>query len=84
MQTVDHPYLSIFPDLVKNMVEFPDDVYCVNTQDERGILVKIHANRSDLGKIIGKAGDTAKALRSIARVIAMAHNAHISIMIADN
>ncbi len=76
-----HPYLSIFTDILKAMVSFPEEVLVNETQDEKGILLTVDTNPQDKGKIIGKQGETAKALRTIVRVIGAANNARVSVII---
>ncbi len=78
---VDHGYIEIFKGLIKEMVACPDEVKTVITQDERGLLLTIDVNPEDRGKIIGKAGETAKALRIVARVVGANHQARISVLI---
>lgn len=76
-----HPYLSIFEDVLRAMVSFPDEISVKETNDERGILLTVDSNPEDKGKIIGKSGETAKALRMIARVIGAKNNARVSVLI---
>jgi predicted RNA-binding protein Jag len=48
-----------------------------------GVLLTLDVNREDMGKIIGKDGGTAKALRIILRVVGMKHNARVNLKINE-
>jgi uncharacterized protein len=51
--------------IVKSLVDFPDDV-TVNVQEEESrITYQLSVNKSDMGKVIGKQGRVAKALRTV-------------------
>ena len=51
--------------LVRGIVDNPDDVEITERSNRRGKLFEIHVNPSDLGRVIGRRGRTAKALRSV-------------------
>jgi predicted RNA-binding protein YlqC (UPF0109 family) len=51
--------------LVKGIVEHPDDVRVDSVTNRRGTTLELHVNPEDLGKVIGRAGRTAKALRTV-------------------
>lgn len=80
----EYEYLNIFSLLVKEMVSLPESVKVGHRKDDRGLLVYIDVDPADRGKIIGKGGNIADAIRTIARVIGISHNAHISIQIVDD
>ena len=69
--------------IAKGLVEEPDKVFV--TQDEKdaeGVTVyHIHAADSDMGRIIGKQGRIAKAIRTVARSAAIRNNERISVEI---
>lgn len=67
--------------IAKSLVEFPEDVSVEKTTDEMGILLTISLNKADTGKLIGREGDTARALRTLLRVFGMKHRARISLKI---
>ena len=70
-------------DLVKSIVENPDDVKTERTIDERGVLIKLYVNPEDMGKIIGKDGKTAKAIRTLLRVFGAKSNARLNLKIVE-
>ncbi len=69
--------------VVKELVENPDDVKVERTVDEMGVLVTLWVNPADMGKVIGKDGRTAKAIRTLLRVIGAKSNARVTLKIAE-
>jgi len=51
--------------LVRGIVEHPDDVHVDLRTDRRGRTLELRVHPDDLGKVIGRAGRTAKALRQV-------------------
>ncbi len=51
--------------LVRGIVEHPDDVHVELRTDRRGRPLELRVHPEDLGKVIGRAGRTAKALRQV-------------------
>lgn len=70
-------------DLVKSIVDNPADVKTERTIDERGVLIKLYVNPEDMGKIIGKDGKTAKAIRTLLRVFGAKNNARLNLKIVE-
>ena len=69
--------------IVKSIVEFPDDVVASREVDEMGVLITLKVNKDDMGKIIGKSGQTAKSLRVLLRVIGSKNNARVNLKIVE-
>ncbi len=69
--------------VVKSLVENPNDVKIDRTVDEMGVLITLSVNPADMGKIIGRQGNTAKAIRTLLRVIGMKHNARVNLKINE-
>ena len=69
--------------VVKQIVEHPEDVVVEREIDEMGVLITLKVNRDDMGKIIGKSGQTAKALRVILRIIGSKNNARVNLKIVE-
>ena len=70
-------------DVVKAIVENPEDVKTERRVDEMGVLIELHVNPEDMGKIIGKEGKTAKAVRTLLRVLGAKSNARINLKIIE-
>src|SRR5665647_2746649 len=75
--------VKFLTDLVKALVEFPDDVKINRTVDEMGVLITMDVNPADMGKVIGRSGNTAKAIRTLLRVVGMKNNARVNLKINE-
>ena len=53
--------------IAKSLVEHPDEVVVTETENEKNILVELRVAPSDMGKVIGKQGRIAKAIRSVVK-----------------
>ncbi len=69
--------------VIKALVEKPEDVHIVRTVDEMGVLMTLDVNKDDMGKIIGREGNTAKAIRTLLRVVGMKNNARVNLKINE-
>lgn len=68
---------------VKALADHPDDVKIERTVDEMGVLLTLSVNPEDMGKIIGRQGNTAKAIRILLRVVGMKNNARVNLKINE-
>lgn len=69
--------------VIKSIVDHPDEVKTERKVDEMGVLITLKVNPEDMGQIIGKEGSTARAIRSLLRVIGARHNARINLKILE-
>lgn len=69
--------------VVKGLVEHPEEVKIGRTVDEMGVLLTLDLNPEDMGKVIGRSGNTAKAIRTLLRVVGMKHNARVNLKINE-
>ena len=69
--------------VVKALVDNPNDVKIERTLDEMGVLISLTVNPADMGKIIGRMGNTAKAIRTLLRIIGMKNNARVNLKINE-
>ncbi|PIR85450.1 RNA-binding protein [Candidatus Kaiserbacteria bacterium CG10_big_fil_rev_8_21_14_0_10_45_20] len=69
--------------VVKALVDNPDDVKVGRQVDEMGVLLTLDVNASDMGKVIGRSGNTAKAIRILLRVVGMKNNARVNLKINE-
>ncbi len=69
--------------VVKALVENQDGVKINRTVDEMGVLLTLVVDQADMGKVIGRDGNTAKAIRTLLRVVGMKHNARINLKINE-
>ena len=56
--------------IAKALVDSPDEVVVTETENNREIVVILHVADGDMGKVIGKQGRIAKAIRSVVRAAA--------------
>jgi len=69
--------------LVRALVDNPDDVRVDRKVDERGVLLTLRVNPNDMGHVVGRQGSTAKAIRSLLRIVGVKSNAHINLKIEE-
>ena len=77
---LDHAFLDY---VIKALVDNPDAVTITRTVDEMGVLLTLTVHPDDMGKIIGRDGNIAKALRTLLRVVGMKHNARVNLKINE-
>jgi predicted RNA-binding protein YlqC (UPF0109 family) len=69
--------------LIKSIVDTPEDVKVERKVDEMGVLLSLHVNSKDMGNVIGKQGQTAKAIRSLLRIVGIKNNARVNLKIEE-
>ncbi|MBL7156275.1 MAG: KH domain-containing protein [Candidatus Pacebacteria bacterium] len=69
--------------IVKALVDNPDDVKIERKVDEMGVLLSLTVNPEDMGQIIGKAGSTARAIRSLVRIVGLKNHARVNLKIEE-
>src|SRR3990167_2478984 len=69
--------------VVKALVSHPDEIKIKRTVDEMGVLMTLDVHPEDMGKVIGRSGNTAKAIRILLRVVGMKNNARINLKINE-
>ena len=70
-------------ELVKSIVDHPDDVKIDRKVDEMGVLLTLHVNAVDMGQVVGRQGVTAKATRTLLRIIGVKNNARVNLKIEE-
>jgi len=80
MKELDQIFLD---QVVKSLVEKPEKVEINRTVDEMGVLLTLKVDQEDMGKIIGRDGNTAKAIRTLLRVVGMKNNARVNLKINE-
>lgn len=76
----DQEYLEY---VVKGIVAHPDDVRVERTVDEMGVLLTLHINQADMGYVIGRQGQTARAIRTLLKIVGAKNNARVNMKIYE-
>ena len=69
--------------ITKALVDNPDEVVVTEKQEEKATVVEVHVAESDMGKVIGKQGRIAKAIRSVVKAAAAKEDRKVIVDIAD-
>ena len=69
--------------VAKALVNRPDDVKTNRTLDEMGVLITLKVHPEDMGYIIGKQGQTAKALRTLLKIVGAKEKARLNLKIEE-
>ena len=69
--------------VVKTLVNTPDKVEVERTIDEMGVLLTLKVDPADMGQVIGRQGQTARALRTLLRVVGAKNSARVNLKIFE-
>ena len=69
--------------VVKAIVDEPSAVKIDRRVDEMGVLLTLKVASADMGKVIGRDGNTAKAIRTLLRVVGIKNNARVNLKIEE-
>ena len=69
--------------VVKSIVSQPDKVIVTRTVDDMGVLLTLQVAKEDMGKVIGRSGQTAKSIRILLRVIGSKENIRVNMKIVE-
>jgi len=69
--------------IIKEIVNSPDKVEVTRTVDDLGVLLSVKVAPEDMGLLIGRSGSTAKAIRTLARIVGMRNNARVNLRIEE-
>ena len=69
--------------LVRGIVEYPDEVRVATRAQRRGSVLEVRVHPDDLGKVIGRGGRTAKALRTVINALAAGRYVRIDLVDAS-
>jgi predicted RNA-binding protein YlqC (UPF0109 family) len=69
--------------LARELVDDPDAVEVTESTGDRGTLLTLRVAPDDMGKVIGKAGRTARAIRTVVRAAATRQGTNVHVDIAD-
>jgi len=69
--------------VVRAVVANPDDVKTDRVVDEMGVLITLHLNPQDMGYVIGRQGQTARAIRTLLKIVGAKNNARVNLKINE-
>lgn len=67
--------------IAKALVDNPDEVVVTQKEDGKNITLELHVAASDMGKVIGKQGRIAKAIRSVVKAASSKDNRRVDVEI---
>ena len=70
--------------IAKRLVDDPDSVTVTEVAGERNEILELRVARSDMGKVIGKQGRIAKAIRAVVRAAAIHNDKYVSVEIVQS
>ncbi len=81
--STDTPGLDFLTYVLESIVEDKDSLVIEHRVDELGILLTVKVGEKDMGKLIGKGGQTVKALRTLLRLLGGNNNQRINLKILE-
>lgn len=69
--------------IVKSIVNNPNDVVVERAIDEMGVLLTLKINPEDMGNVIGRQGQTARAIRTLLKIVGAKNNARVNLKIIE-
>ena len=67
--------------IAKALVDYPDEVFVNEVEGERSMILELTVSQDDMGKVIGKQGRIAKAIRTVVKAAAIKENKRVSVEI---
>ncbi len=67
--------------IAKALVDHPDEVVVTEKENGRSVIIELHVAPADMGKVIGKQGRIAKAIRSVVKAASSKDNKHVDVEI---
>lgn len=69
--------------IITPILKSPEGLSVSESKDDMGILLTVKVNKEDMGAIVGKLGETAKAIRHLVRIVGLKAGARVSIRINE-
>ena len=70
-------------EVVRAIVNNPQDVKTTRIIDERGVLITLDVNPGDMGYVIGRQGQTARSIRTLLKIVGAKNNARVNLKINE-
>lgn len=68
---------ELLENIAKALVDYPDEVFVNEIQNEKSIILELKVSKDDMGKVIGKQGRIAKAIRTVVKAAAVKDNRRV-------
>jgi uncharacterized protein len=69
--------------LARELVDNPEAVRVTESRDDRGVLLQLHVDPDDMGKVIGRGGRIARAIRQVVKAAAIRDGVYVHVDIVD-
>ena len=69
--------------IAKSLVDHPENVAIKTTEDASGLVIELTVDPDDMGKVIGKQGRIAKAIRTVVKAAATKENKKVTVEIVE-
>lgn len=69
--------------IAKSLVDYPDEVVINEVENDNTIILELRVAREDMGKVIGKQGRIAKAIRTVMKAAAIKENVRVAVEIVQ-
>ena len=69
--------------IAKSLVDCPEDVFVTEEEGTNSLVLQLHVNESDMGKVIGKQGRIAKSIRAVMKAAASRDNKRVIVEIVQ-
>lgn len=72
---------EVLENIAKALVDYPEDVTVTEVEGENSTVLELRVNKDDMGKVIGKQGRIAKAIRTVVKAAASREDKHVVVEI---
>ena len=69
--------------IAKSLVDHPDEVVVTESENDKALVVELRVAQTDMGKVVGKQGRIAKAIRSVVKAAASKENKKVIVEIVQ-
>lgn len=74
---------EILRTIIENLVDNKEEVKITRIDDEKGVLLKVKVAQSDMGKVIGKQGKVARAIRTIMKSVTSNEQKNVGVIFEE-
>jgi len=74
---------EVLEHIARSLVDNPDAVEVTEVEGERGLTLQLRVDPDDMGKVIGRSGRTARAIRTVVKAAAVKTGQHVHVEIVD-